>query len=98
MALLSRETERDLTRDLLKVVKVYFEGLTKVKPRLLGLMTPKQVEEELDIKFSTLQRWERAGLRRYQPPIEDTRKIFYKTDDILMFLGVEKGGKGVQTD
>ncbi|MGC4387930.1 XRE family transcriptional regulator, partial [Streptococcus suis] len=46
--------------------------------------------EELDVDYKTLQRWERAGLRRYSPPIEDTRKVFYKIEDILIFLGAEK--------
>ncbi|HGR7917100.1 TPA: hypothetical protein ACL6E7_000061 [Streptococcus pneumoniae] len=32
-----------------------------------------------------------AGLRRYQPPLEDTRKIYYKISDIWKFLGVENG-------
>ncbi|MDS6122462.1 XRE family transcriptional regulator, partial [Streptococcus pneumoniae] len=30
-------------------------------------------------------------LRRYQPPLEDTRKIYYKISDIWKFLGVENG-------
>ena len=51
-------------------------------------MTAQQVMTELDIKYKTLQRWEKAGLRRYQPPLEDTRKVFYRVSDILLFLGV----------
>ncbi|HFR3249904.1 TPA: XRE family transcriptional regulator, partial [Streptococcus suis] len=58
-------------------------------PRLLGLITAQQVKDELGIKDKTLKRWEDNGLRRYQPPIEDTRKIFYRVSDILIFLGVE---------
>jgi phage protein len=46
--------------------------------------------EELDIKYKTLQKWEGAGLRRYQPPLEDTRKAYYKVADIWKFLGVEE--------
>ena len=37
-------------------------------------------KNELDVDYSTLKRWERAGLRRYSPPIED----------ILIFLGADK--------
>ncbi|HFR3248145.1 TPA: XRE family transcriptional regulator, partial [Streptococcus suis] len=59
-------------------------------PRLLGLITAQQVKDELGIKDKTLKRWEDNGLRRYQPPLEDTRKIFYRVSDILIFLGVEK--------
>ena len=45
--------------------------------------------EELDIKYKTLQKWENAGLRRYQPPLEDTRKVYYKVSDILNFWGLK---------
>ncbi|MGQ7480624.1 XRE family transcriptional regulator, partial [Streptococcus suis] len=63
----------------------------KVKPRTLGLITAQQVKDELGIKDKTLKRWEDNGLRRYQPPLEDTRKIFYRVSDVLKFLGVENG-------
>ncbi|HEM3703606.1 TPA: XRE family transcriptional regulator [Streptococcus suis] len=88
---LSRESEQDLTHGLLDIVRKYLEGREKVKPRILGLMTAEQLKDELDIEYKTLQRWEKNGLRRYQPPIEDTRKIFYRVSDILIFLGVEDG-------
>ncbi|HEM3615084.1 TPA: XRE family transcriptional regulator [Streptococcus suis] len=88
---LSRESEQDLTHGLLDVVGKYLEAREKVKPRILGLMTAEQLKDELDIEYKTLQRWEKNGLRRYQPPIEDTRKIFYRVSDILIFLGVENG-------
>lgn len=47
---------------------------------MTGLTTPTQIKNELDVDYSTLKRWERAGLRRYSPPIED----------ILIFLGADK--------
>ena len=50
-------------------------------------MSPKQVQEELQIGRKTLTEWERAGLKRYKPPIVDSRKIYYKKNDILQFLG-----------
>ncbi|HEL1708905.1 TPA: XRE family transcriptional regulator [Streptococcus suis] len=88
---LSRESEQDLTHGLLAIVGKYLEGREKVKPRILGLMTAEQLKDELDIEYKTLQRWEKHGLKRYQPPLEDTRKIFYRVSDILIFLGVENG-------
>ncbi|HEL1620151.1 TPA: XRE family transcriptional regulator [Streptococcus suis] len=88
---LSRESEQDLTHGLLDMVGKYLEAREKVKPRILGLMTAEQLKDELDIEYKTLQRWEKNGLRRYRPPIEDTRKIFYRVSDILIFLGVEDG-------
>ncbi|HEP1812894.1 TPA: XRE family transcriptional regulator [Streptococcus suis] len=88
---LSKESEKDLTHGLLDIVGKYLEGREKVKPRILGLMTAEQLKDELDIEYKTLQRWEKHGLKRYQPPLEDTRKIFYRVSDILIFLGVENG-------
>ena len=55
-------------------------------------MSAVEVRKELGIKANTLKRWEMAGLRRYQPPLEDTRKVFYKIKDILIFLGVDDNG------
>lgn len=86
---LSKESEQDLTHSLLDIVGKYLEGREKVKPRILGLMTAEQLKDELDIEYKTLQRREKHGLKRYQPPLEDTRKIFYRVSDILIFLGVE---------
>ncbi|HEM3201094.1 phage protein [Streptococcus suis] len=88
---LSKESEQDLTHGLLDIVGKYLEGREKVKPRILGLMTAEQLKSELDIEYKTLQRWEKHGLKRYQPPLEDTRKIFYRVSDILIFLGAENG-------
>ncbi|WP_105140520.1 transcriptional regulator [Streptococcus suis] len=88
---LSKESEQDLTHGLLDIVGKYLEGREKVKLRILGLMTAEQLKDELDIEYKTLQRWEKHGLKRYQPPLEDTRKIFYRVSDILIFLGVENG-------
>ena len=52
--------------------------------------TAKQLKDELNVTDNTLKRWEEKGLKRYQPPLEDTRKAYYKVSDILIFLGVEK--------
>ncbi|HEM3108770.1 TPA: XRE family transcriptional regulator [Streptococcus suis] len=88
---LSKESEQDLTHGLLDIVGKYLEGREKVKPRLTGLITAQQIKEELEIEYKTLKRWEDNGLKRYQPPLEETRKVFYRVSDILIFLGVENG-------
>ncbi|MCK3922848.1 XRE family transcriptional regulator [Streptococcus suis] len=88
---LSRESEQDLTHGLLDMVGKYLDAREKVKPRLLGLITAQQMKDELDVEYKTLKRWEDNGLRRYQPPLEDTKKIFYRVSDVLKFLGVESG-------
>ncbi|AML47599.1 hypothetical protein [Streptococcus suis] len=88
---LTAQSEADLKTGILELIENYLEAREKVKPRLLGLITAQQVKDELGIKDKTLKRWEDNGLRRYQPPLEDTRKIFYRVSDILIFLGVENG-------
>ncbi|ALB16986.1 TPA: XRE family transcriptional regulator [Streptococcus agalactiae] len=86
---LSKESEQDLTQGVLELVGNYLEVREQTQPRLLGLITAQQIKDELGIKAKTLKRWEDNGLRRYQPPLEDTRKHYYKVSDILIFLGVD---------
>ena len=86
---LSKESEQDLTQGVLELVGNYLEVREQPQPRLLGLITAQQIKDELGIKAKTLKRWEDNGLRRYQPPLEDTRKHYYKVSDILIFLGIE---------
>ncbi|HEM4283932.1 TPA: XRE family transcriptional regulator [Streptococcus suis] len=88
---LTAQSETDLKTGILELIGNYLEAREKVKPRTLGLITAQQVKDELGIKDKTLKRWEDNGLRRYQPPLEDTRKIFYRVSDVLKFLGVENG-------
>ncbi|CYV68268.1 TPA: XRE family transcriptional regulator [Streptococcus suis] len=88
---LTAQSEIDLKTGILELIKNYLEAREMVKPRVTGLITAQQVKDELGIKDKTLKRWEDNGLRRYQPPLEDTRKIFYRVSDVLIFLGVENG-------
>ncbi|WP_449461193.1 XRE family transcriptional regulator [Streptococcus suis] len=87
---LTAQSEIELKTGILELIGDYLEAREMVKPRILGLMTAEQLKDELDIEYKTLQRWEKHGLKRYQHPLEDTRKIFYRVSDILIFLGVEK--------
>ena len=88
---LSKESEYELAHGVLNLVERYLEARDLLKPRLTGLMSAQEAMDELDIKYKTLQRWKSVGLRRYQPPLEDTRKVYYKVTDLLKFLGVENG-------
>lgn len=88
---LSKESEQELAHGVLDLVENYLGARDTIKPRLTGLISAQVAMEELDVKYKTLQKWENAGLRRYQPPLEDTRKVYYKVSDILIFLGVENG-------
>lgn len=90
---LSKESEQDLTQGLLELVGSYLEAREQTPPRLLGLIAAQQVMDELEVSYNTLKRWEEAGLKRYQPPVEDSRKVYYRISDILAFLGVENNGK-----
>ena len=88
---LSKESEQELAHGVLDLVENYLGARDTIKPRLTGLISAQVAMEALDIKYKTLQKWENAGLKRYQPPLEDTRKVYYKVSDILNFLGVENG-------
>ena len=57
----------------------------------LDLISKVELKEELGIGDKTLTKWECAGLPQYIPPIEDTRKVYYKVSDVLKFLGVDDG-------
>lgn len=87
---LSRESENSLKMEVLKLVSGFLKSYTKPKPKTLGLITQDELQTELNIKYGTVKRWEDAGLKRYMPPIKGTRTVFYKIDDVLLFLGAEK--------
>ena len=88
---LSRESEQDLAQGILEVVERYLEAHDRVPQRLTGLISAKRLQDELDISYKTLHRWEEAGLRPYRPLLEETRKVYYKVSDIWKFMGVENG-------
>ncbi|HHT7817000.1 TPA: XRE family transcriptional regulator [Streptococcus suis] len=88
---LTAQSEIDLKTGILELIENYLEAREKATTRVTGLITAQQVKDELGIKAKTLKRWEDNGLRRYRPPLEDTRKIFYRVSDVLKFLGVENG-------
>lgn len=87
---LSKESEQELSQGVLTLINTFLKSQDKVSQNSLGLMTAKQLKDELDIKDKTLKRFEANGLKRYQPPLEDTRKAYYKVSDVLIFLGADK--------
>ena len=40
----------------------------------------------LQISPNTLKSWEEKGLKRLEPPIEGTRTVYYKLENVLQFL------------
>lgn len=86
---LSKESEESLKMEVLKLVSDFLDSYTKPKPKTLGIISQDELQTELNIKYGTVRRWEQAGLKRYIPPIEGTRTVFYKIDDVLLFLGAD---------
>lgn len=84
----SQEAEREFFFSILGKVENYLQD-NKKQGNNTGLLSQKRVLEEFEITHTTLRRWERLGLRRYTPPIEGSTNIYYKTEELLKFLGVE---------
>lgn len=87
---LSKESEESLKVELLELVADFLKSYSDKNSKALGLISQSELLKDLDINYKTLRNWEDEGLKRYTPPIENTRTIFYKTSDVLVFLGVKK--------
>jgi phage protein len=53
-----------------------------------GIVTQKELLKILQISHNTLKSWENKGLKRLEPPIEGTRTIYYKLEDVIGFLTI----------
>ncbi|MGQ3449616.1 MerR family transcriptional regulator [Streptococcus pneumoniae] len=53
-----------------------------------GIVTQKELLKILQISPNTLRTWENKGLKRLEPPIEGTRTIYYKLEDVIGFLTI----------
>ena len=51
-----------------------------------GLYTQKDLLNLLQISPNTLKSWEEKELKRLEPPIEGTRTVYYKLENVLQFL------------
>ena len=51
-----------------------------------GLYTQKDLLNLLQISPNTLKSREEKGLKRLEPPIEGTRTVYYKLENVLQFL------------
>lgn len=56
---------------------------------MLSIYTQKELLSLLNISPNTLKSWEKKGLKRLEPPIEGTRTVFYRLEDILEFLSCD---------
>lgn len=52
----------------------------------LGILTQKELLSQLNISPNTLKSWENLGLKRLEPPIEGTRTVYYKAEEVINFL------------
>lgn len=52
----------------------------------LKIITQKELLTNLQISPNTLKSWEKTGLKRLEPPIEGTRTVYYKTEDVINYL------------
>lgn len=56
------------------------------KQQNLTIVTQKELLAILQISPNTLKSWENVGLKRLEPPIEGTRTVYYKMDDVIKYL------------
>ena len=52
----------------------------------VSILTQKELLSVLKISPNTLKSWEKTGLMRLEPPIEGTRTVFYRIEDVLTYL------------
>ena len=74
----------------IELLKKVSELNKRFEPTLLNLISKTRLKKELEVTDKTLDKWEANGLKRYQPPLGDTRKSYYKVSDVLIYLGADK--------
>ena len=52
----------------------------------VNILTQKELLSMLKISPNTLKSWEKTGLKRLEPPIEGTRTVYYRMEDVLTYL------------
>ncbi|MBO1147813.1 MerR family transcriptional regulator [Streptococcus thermophilus] len=73
----------DLLNTLITVIQ---KGLQNTGSH--GIVTQKELLTILQISPNTLKTWENKGLKRLEPPIEGTRTVYYKMEDVIDFLTI----------
>ena len=56
------------------------------KQKSSNIVTQKELLSTLQISPNTLKSWEKTGLKRLEPPIERTRTVYYKMEDVIKYL------------
>lgn len=52
----------------------------------VNILTQKELLSILKISPNTLKSWENTGIKRLEPPIEGTRTVYYRMEDVLNYL------------
>ena len=89
MHILSDEFEDKLLRIIDNRFEDFLKAISKHDNKQLDLISAQKVQDELGVSYNTLRRWEEAGLKRYQAPVEGTRKVYYLRSSIYAFMGNE---------
>ena len=75
---------------LVQIEQLLKRLLTSVKQNQkrqnVAIVTQKELLDILQISPNTLKSWEKTGLKRLEPPIERTRTVYYKLDDVINYL------------
>ncbi|WP_270320780.1 hypothetical protein [Streptococcus infantarius] len=81
----------EFEQGLLDRVDVLTQKKLELEKRLqkqTGLISARELKEELDITGATLTNWVKLGLKVYQPPFENSKKPYFRVSDIINFLTV----------
>ncbi|HFE9212639.1 TPA: MerR family transcriptional regulator [Streptococcus agalactiae] len=74
------EQIEQLLQTLIKLIQIKEQNIP------LKIIQQRELLKQLNISPNTLKTWEQKGLKRLEPPIEETRTVFYLLDDIINFL------------
>ena len=88
MQLLSREAELELLEKVGDHLEKRME-LEKQRDDNWDLISRPEVLEKLGISGTTLNNWQEHGLKSFQSPFENSKKIYYRKSDIYNFLAVD---------
>ena len=80
---------REIARPILEAIQDFLKLQDGNKHSQTGLIPQSVVLKELDIDWGTLETWRKKGLKKYEPPIEKTRKVYYDKDEIRKFLSLK---------
>jgi len=88
MQLFSRETELEFLGKIDDHLRKRME-LEKQRDDNWDLISRSEVLEKLGISGTTLNNWQEHGLKSFQSPFENSKKIYYRKSDIYNFLAVD---------